>query len=53
MGDSIEIICFPRYKCEQCSKVVYTASVTKRLEQLITELEKALTEIAVINYSAA
>ena len=54
VGNSFIIIKnVPCFKCEQCGEVVYTASVTKRLEQLIAELEKALTEIAVINYSAA
>lgn len=54
VGDSFIIIKnVPCYKCEQCGEVVYTASVTKRLEQIIAELEKAMTEIAVINYTAA
>ena len=54
VGDSCIIIKnVPCFKCEQCGEVVYTASVTNRLEQLIAGLEKALTEIAVINYSAA
>lgn len=43
----------PCMKCEQCGEVVYTAAVAKRIEQIIDGLEKALTEIAVVNYSAA
>ena len=43
----------PCFKCEQCGEVVYTAAVAQRLEQIIDSLEKALTEIAVVNYSAA
>ena len=54
VGDSFIIIKnVPCYKCERCGEVVYTASVTKRLEQIIAGLEKAFTEIAVINYTAA
>ncbi len=43
----------PCMKCTQCGEVVYTASVTKRLDEIISELGKTLTEIAVVNYSAA
>ena len=54
VGDSFIIIKnVPCFKCEQCGEVVYAASVTKRLEQIIAELEKAMTEITVINYPAA
>lgn len=43
----------PCQKCKQCGEVVYTGSVVERLEQITEQLENALTEIAVVNYSAA
>ncbi len=43
----------PCYKCKKCGEVAYSATVVGRLEQITKELEKALTEIAVVNYSAA
>ena len=43
----------PCHKCKQCGEVVYNAIVVKRLEQITKQLEQALTEIAVVNYSAA
>ena len=43
----------PCYKCKKCGEIAYTATVVGRLEQITKELEKALTEIAVVNYSAA
>ncbi len=43
----------PCYKCKKCGEVAYSASVVGRLEQITKEFEKALTEIAVVNYSAA
>lgn len=53
-GDRIIIIKqVPCQKCKQCGEVAYTATVVGRLEQITKQLEKALTEIAVVNYSAA
>lgn len=43
----------PCYKCKKCGEVAYTATVVGRLEQIIKQLERNLTEIAVVNYSAA
>lgn len=43
----------PCMKCNQCGETVYTAAVAQRLEQIIDGFAKALTEIAVVNYSAA
>ena len=41
----------PCSKCAQCGEVTYTGTVALRLENIVTELEKSLTEIAVVNYS--
>lgn len=43
----------PCQKCSQCGEVVYTGSVVERLEQITEQLEKTLTEVAIVNYSAA
>ena len=43
----------PCSKCTQCGEVSYSGTVAVRLEQIVAELEKSLTEIAVVNYSAA
>ena len=43
----------PCSKCTQCGEVSYSGSVAVRLEQIITEMKKSLTEIAVVHYSAA
>lgn len=43
----------PCFRCKKCGEVAYTATVVGRLEQITKQLEKALTEIAVVNYSAA
>ncbi len=54
VGESIIIIRHvPCYKCSQCGEVVYSGSVVERLEQITDQLEKTLTEIAVVNYTAA
>ena len=43
----------PCFKCQKCGKIAYTATVVERLEQIIKQFEKTLTEIAGVNYSAA
>lgn len=41
----------PCYKCTECSEVIYTGDIIKRLEQ-ITEQAKQLTqEISIVNYN--
>ena len=43
----------PCYKCEQCGEVSYPFEVTEKLEKIIDEFKESLTEIAVVNYTAA
>lgn len=43
----------PCYKCDQCGEIVINGEVAERIEQIVADFEKALTEIAVVNYSAA
>ena len=54
VGDCMIIVKnVPCSKCSQCGEITYSGTVVQRLEQIIGELEKTLTEIAVVNYSAA
>ena len=43
----------PCSKCSQCGEVTYSGTIVRRLEQIVADIEKTLTEIAVVNYSAA
>ncbi|MBD5081151.1 MAG: YgiT-type zinc finger protein [Ruminococcaceae bacterium] len=43
----------PCYKCKKCGEIAYTGSVIKRLEEITEQLEKSLTEVAIVNYSVA
>ena len=43
----------PCYKCRQCGETAYTADVAERIEQIIDELEKVMTEVAIVSYTAA
>lgn len=42
----------PCYKCVQCGETEYSASVTKRVEQIAKLLRKSRVELAVVNFSA-
>ena len=53
-GESVIVIRrVPCHKCKQCGEVFYNGTVVERLEQITEQLEKTLTEITVVNYSAA
>lgn len=43
----------PCFKCDQCGEESFSFEVTQRLEKIIDKCKEALTEIAVVNYSAA
>ena len=43
----------PCYKCSECDETLYTADVIERLEGIITSAQKAMQEIAVIDYTRA
>ena len=43
----------PCHKCTQCGEVSYSFDVTQRLEKIIDSFKESLSEISVVNYSAA
>lgn len=43
----------PCHKCSQCGEVFFNGAVAERLEQITEQLEKTLTEVAIVNYSVA
>lgn len=43
----------PCHKCTQCGEESFSFEVTERLEKIIDSLEESLTEVAIVNYSAA
>lgn len=43
----------PCYKCTQCGEESFSFEVTERLEKIIDSFEESLTEVAIVNYSAA
>lgn len=54
IGERIIIIKnVPCEKCTQCGEAFFSGPVVERLEQITKQLEDTLTEIAVVNYSAA
>lgn len=43
----------PCYKCSQCGEEMFSFEVTERLEKIVDKCKETLTEIAVVNYTAA
>lgn len=41
----------PCLKCEQCGQVFLSGNVVKVLERIVSTLQNAMTEVAVVNYS--
>ena len=42
----------PCYECEQCGESVYSNEVALHLEKIVKAAATAITEIAVVNYTA-
>ncbi|ORT98819.1 hypothetical protein D081_2384 [Anaerovibrio sp. JC8] len=40
----------PCYKCEECAEVIYTGDTIRKLEAIIEQAKKALSDIAVVDY---
>lgn len=43
----------PCLKCGQCGEEVFPFEVTQKLEKIIDSFKESLSEISIINYSAA
>ena len=42
----------PAQVCSQCGEALYTDSVTERLETIVNDARKAMSEITIISYPA-
>ncbi|MCL1859269.1 MAG: type II toxin-antitoxin system MqsA family antitoxin [Oscillospiraceae bacterium] len=52
LGNCIVIVKnVPSQVCVQCGETSYTNDVARRLEKIVNDMRKAITEIAVVNYS--
>lgn len=43
----------PCHKCSQCEEESFSIEVTERLEQIVDKCKEALTEVAIVSYTAA
>lgn len=43
----------PCYKCGQCGEESFSFEVTQRLEKIINSFRAGMTEVAIVNYTAA
>ena len=51
LGECIIIVRHvPSFVCTECGEVMYTASVAKRLEQIVNDARSSLMEIVVMTY---
>ena len=51
LGECIIIVRHvPSFVCPECGEVMYTASVAKRLEQIVNDARSSLMEIVVMTY---
>lgn len=51
LGECIIIVRHvPSFVCPQCGEVMYTATVAKRLEQIVNDARSSLMEIVVMSY---
>ena len=51
-GHSIIIKNVPCHKCRQCSKISFNGKTVSRIEEIISDLKKSLTEFTIIKYTA-
>lgn len=43
----------PCLECKQCGEIVYTADVAVRIDEIIESITNLMTEVAIVNYTAA
>ena len=42
----------PCHKCVQCGEVSYSGEVVAKIEDIVSRLREALTEVAIVDYAA-
>lgn len=42
----------PCHKCSQCNEILYTADVIKQLEDVTAAAQRAVNEIAIVDYNS-
>ncbi len=53
LGDCIIIVKdVPSQVCSQCGEVSYSHEVAKRLEEIISQMKNAMTEVAIVHYNS-
>lgn len=54
LGDCLVIIRnVPCYKCQECTEVIYTADVVKKLKNIVEMAKNYMNGISIIDYSKA
>lgn len=43
----------PCYKCDQCGETIFSSSVMERIDEIIESIEKTMSKISIVEYSAA
>ena len=51
-GHFIIIKNVPCHKCTQCGEVSFSGETAARIDEIIDKLEKALTEVAIVDFAA-
>lgn len=51
-GHSIIIKNVPCHKCTQCGEVSYSGETVSKIEEIISKLQEALTEVAIVDFVA-
>jgi len=51
LGNCIVIVRnVPCYKCSECAEIIYTGDTIRKLDAIVEQAKKALSEISVIDY---
>ncbi len=52
-GGVLVIRNIPCYKCETCDEIQFSGDVVERLEKIIADAKKRISELSVVNYETA
>jgi YgiT-type zinc finger domain-containing protein len=50
-GGVVVIRNIPCRKCSECAEIIYTGKIIRELEKIISQVEKNLTEVAVLDFA--